>query len=86
MYNLFISAAAPYKNVTPETVAFQVLETLGKTELNIKAILTHTLYSASTSVAYNKSLSLSKLAKGDGWSNFAIFGKFYNKPIHLFLV
>ena len=63
-----------------------MLETLGKTELNTKAILTHTSTSTSTSVAYDKGLSLSKLAKGDGWSNFAIFGKFYNKPIHLFLV
>ena len=58
-----------------------VVETLGKAGINSKTFKAHATCSVSTSAAYNKGLSLSEIGKAAGWSNFTIFGKFYNKPL-----
>ena len=79
MYFFFISYVAPYAPVTPKAIACWVVETLGKTGINAKTFKARATRSASTSTAYNKGLSLSKIDKTAGWSNFTTFVKFYNK-------
>ena len=53
----------------------------GKAGINRRTFKAHATRFASTSAAYNKALSLSEIGKAAGWSNFTIFGKFYNKPL-----
>ena len=79
MYSFFVSYVAPYAPVTPKTIARWVVETFGKAGINTKTFKAHATRSASTSTAYNKGLSLSKIDKTAGWSNFTTFVKFYNK-------
>ena len=81
VYNFFISYIQPHAPVTSKTIARWVVETLGIAGINTKTFKAHSTRSATTSVAYNKGLSLSEIGKAAGWSNFTTFGKFYNKPV-----
>ena len=44
---------------------------LGKAGINTTTFKAHATCFASTSVAFNKGLSLSEIGKGAGWSNFS---------------
>ena len=66
-YSFFVSYVASYAPLTPKTIVRWVLETLGKAGI--------------ASTGYNKGDSLTQIDKAAGWSNFATFAKFYNKPV-----
>ena len=67
--------------MSSRTLARWVSDILHKAGIHTETFKTDSLYSASTSNAFNGSFPLTEVAKAAGWTNVKTFGKCYNKPV-----
>lgn len=77
---LLISTLKPYKHVSKSTVSRWVKLTMQNAGID-QGFKPHSTRSASTSKAKFHGVPLEKIVKTAGWSNAAVFGKYYNKSI-----
>lgn len=75
-----IATRKPYKSVSSKTVARWILDFMGKSGVNVSLFKSHSIRSASTSLAYQRGVSLSDIQKSADWGSTHTFFKFYLRP------